>query len=339
VVSGLVFAALVRRFGRGRVLATALGGLGVGVVLYVAGTSLWLTMLGALVAGTAGSTVVNSSSPVLTDHHGPAGPSAITEANAVGTAAGAFAPLCVGLAVAAAVGWRVGVLITILGVVGVLLLGRGTVIPPPRGTPGADGIPLRLPRAYWPCWLVLVLVLCVGVECCVTIWSSDLLRQRLGLSDGAAASTLTLVVVGMTVGRLVGARLALRYSPDQVLLGGLALAAGGFVLVWTATAVAVALAGLLVLGLGMGTHFPLAISRAVASARGLTDRAAARASIGAGVAVGTAPFLLGALADQFGTRTAFLLVPLLLAGAAATVVVSPRAGVAAVRPEGEISGA
>ena len=331
VVSGLAFAALVRRYGRGRVLATALAGLAVGVLLYTSGLDLPVTLLGAVVAGTAGSTVVNSSSPILTDHHGPAGPAAITEANAVGTAAGAFAPVLVGLAVGAAIGWRAGLLVTLVGVGSVLMLGRGTRIPPPLVTAGADGVPTRLPRAYWPCWVILVL--CVSVEFCVTIWSSDLLRQRLGLSDGVAASTLTLVVLGMTLGRVGGARLTLRWSVDAVLLGGLGLAGVGFAMVWTATAVGVALAGMLVLGLGMGMHFPLAISRALASAGGLTDLAAARASIGAGVAVGTAPFLLGALADAFGTRTAFLLVPALLATAAVLVMANPQTVVTRLAPE------
>ena len=44
----------------------------------------------------------------------------------------------------------------------------------------------------------------------------------------------------------------------------------------------------------------------------------------AGLASGIAPFVLGALADHIGVHTAFLLVPVLLAAAAAGVLVSPR---------------
>ena len=154
----------------------------------------------------------------------------------------------------------------------------------------------------------------------MTIWSSDLLRQRLGVTDAVAASSLTLVVAGMTAGRLVGARLMLRRTLELLLLAALGVAAVGFVIVWTAPVLWAALLGLLVLGFGMGAHFPLSISRAVASSDSQPDVAAARSSIGAGLAVGIAPFLLGWLADSYGTHTAFLLVPVLLAIAATILV-------------------
>ena len=156
----------------------------------------------------------------------------------------------------------------------------------------------------------------------MTIWSSDLLRQRLGITDAAAAASLTLVIVGMTIGRLVGARLMLRRTLELLLLAALGVAAVGFLVVWTAPVLWVAWLGLFVLGFGMGAHFPLSISRAIASSDGQPDVAAARASIGAGLAVGIAPFVLGWLADSFGTHTAFLLVPALLGTAAAILLTS-----------------
>jgi predicted MFS family arabinose efflux permease len=330
VVAGLAFAALVRRFGRGPVLAGGLLAIAVGTLAYLTSHTLALTLLGALLAGTAGSTVVNANAPILSDLHGAAGPAAISEANALATAAGALAPLCVGTAVALDLGWRLGYGVLQVGLVAVLVAGRGVRFPPPRA-PVRKGENRHLPRTYWPSWTVLVL--CIAVEFCVTIWSSDLLRQRLGVSDGLAAGSLALVVVGMTVGRLVGAQLTLRVALDGVLLGALAFAGLGFLLMWTGPNLAVAASGLLVLGLGMGMHYPLAISRAVARSDGQPDLAAARASIGAGVAIGTAPFLLGALADAFGTRTAFLLVPTLLLTAALVLVLS-RGPVATALDEG-----
>ncbi len=104
-------------------------------------------------------------------------------------------------------------------------------------------------------------------------------------------------------------------SGDKVQPAGL-----GFLVVWTAPELWVAWVGLFVLGFGMGAHYPLSISRAVALSDGQPDVAAARASIGAGLAVGIAPFVLGWLADSFGTHTAFLLVPALLGAAAAILL-------------------
>jgi hypothetical protein len=57
---------------------------------------------------------------------------------------------------------------------------------------------------------------------------------------------------------------------------------------------------------------------------GRPDIATAAASAAAGVAIGVAPFALGSLADAFGTGRAFLLVPVMLAVAAAALVVAIR---------------
>jgi nitrate/nitrite transporter NarK len=62
----------------------------------------------------------------------------------------------------------------------------------------------------------------------------------------------------------------------------------------------------------------------VAASGGRPDRAAGMLSIAAGLASGVAPFALGAMADRIGTHTAFLLVPALLAVAAAGVLVNLR---------------
>ena len=62
---------------------------------------------------------------------------------------------------------------------------------------------------------------------------------------------------------------------------------------------------------------------------GRPDRGAGRVSFAAGLASGAAPFALGALADRTGTHTAFLLVPVLLAGAAGCALACLRAPVPA----------
>ena len=255
-----------------------------------------------------------ATTPILSDHHRSASPAAISEANAFATGTGAVAPLVVGAAVALGLGWRAGVLVTLLGIAFVLFLGRGVTVPDQVHAAEESVGARRLPRSFWPAWAILVL--CIGVEFSVTIWSSDLLRQRLGVSEAAAAASLTVVIVGMTLGRLVGARLMLVQSLETLLLAALGVAAVGFVIVWTAPALWVAGLGLFVLGFGMGAHYPLSISRAVAASDSQPDVASARASIGAGLAVGVAPILLGRLADSYGTHTAFLLVPVLLSTAA-----------------------
>jgi fucose permease len=321
LVTGLVGARLVRRFGRGAALWGGLTTAVAGVGLFCSSTWLGLTLTGALVATFGGSLVVNSTSTVLADHHGRLGTSAVSEANAMAAGVGTLAPLAVGGAAAAGVGWRAGLLMS-----GVLLLlvaaaFRGVRVPDHREVADRRSHVVGLSGRYWWAWGVILA--CVAVEFCMTIWTPDLLESRVGLSEGAAAAGVTAVVGGMAAGRIIGGRLARTIAADRLLLAALATAAVGFFVFWAGTHPVPALAGLVVCGLGISMHFPLGIMRAIGAAASHRDLAAARASLAVGVAVGVGPFALGALSDAVGTHTAFLVVPVLLTLAALGVLGGP----------------
>jgi fucose permease len=152
----------------------------------------------------------------------------------------------------------------------------------------------------------------VGVEFCLSLWASDLLRSRTGLSAGASTAGFSAVLFGLTASRLAGGRLAVHRDVDWLLTRALLVLLAGFGLFWAATVPWLALTGLAVAGLGLGLQYPLTIGRAIGAAGGRTDLAASRASLAAGLASGGAPFLLGYVADDVGTHTAFLLVPVLV---------------------------
>ena len=332
VLTGAVFPAVVRRAGRGGALWLGVTGLVAGVLLLVLGRALPVTLTATLLASVGGSLVVNASTPVLADHHGPAGPAAISEANAVAAGMGLLAPLAVGGAVGAGWGWRPGLAVTVLLAAALAAVAWRHRIRVPRLAVPAGGAPARLPRRYWGAWGVLVAV--IAVEFSVTLWASDELAGRRGMAPAIAATAVTAVVAGMLAGRLVGGRLELRHPPRQLLLGALALCGLGFAVFWTAPWAWLAFLGLAVTGLGISLHFPLGISLAIAAADGATDLATARASYAAGLAVGVAPLALGALADRVGVHLAFLLVPVLLAIAAAGVRRAHRGPVAQAVPAG-----
>ena len=325
VLAGLVGARLVRRWGRAAVLRVGLAGLALGIVVVTAATALPLTLLGALLAGTFGALMLNTDSAVLSDHHGAAGPAAISEANALAAATGLLAPLIIGTAAATSLGWRPGFAVAAALAMALLLSSARVSVPRPavyRGPIGPTGEsePIgsvtRLPRRFWLAWLVLVL--CIGIEFSMTIWAADLLRQQAGLGAEAAAGSVSALIAGIAIGRVIGGRLALRRSPEWLLTGSLAITATGFLAFWSTVLAGLALLGLFVMGLGIAVQFPLSVARAITASAGRPDQATARLSIGAGLAIGLAPLLLGFLADQVGTRQAFLIVPvlLILAGAA-----------------------
>jgi fucose permease len=78
-----------------------------------------------------------------------------------------------------------------------------------------------------------------------------------------------------------------------------------------------------VTGCGIALHWPLAIARTIRVVPEQADRASGIGLLVAGVAIMTAPFALGALADVAGLRTAFLIVPLLSISGAIMVWVRP----------------
>lgn len=312
VAAGLTGTMLVRRLGRRSVLWGSTAGLAAGVVVYALGGSFVLTLVGAWICGTAGSWIVNTANASLMDEHGAAGPAALSEGNAAAAAAGTFAPLVVGGAVALGWGWQTGLMVTVVLAGALFLAFRRVPVPdavPVEAADHPDGVN-HLPRRYWVTWGVMICV--IATEFCLSLWATDLLRSRGGLSDGAATAAWSCALAGVFLSRIVGGRLAVRLAVDTLLMRALLVLLAGFALFWATTVGWVAVIGLFVCGLGLGMLYPLTIGRAIAASDGRTDLAATRASLGAGLAIGLGPFLLGATADRVGTHAAFLIVPLLV---------------------------
>jgi predicted MFS family arabinose efflux permease len=308
VLAGLLQAPLVARLSRRGTIV--LGGALViaSVGLITASGALWGTLGGAVLAGIGGTLMVNASNVVLADTHGAAGSAAITEANGLGALVGAVAPITLGLVVSAGWGWQPALLVVALLVLGVLV--ALPTLPASRPDAGADDGSEGLPSRYWWAWGVLVTL--IAVEFSYTVWGTTLVAERTGVAVGTATGTLTVLILGLAVGRVLGSRLALRFAPGALLLGAIAVTAIGWLLLWTSTTLAAAIVALAVSGLGMALHFPLGVSRSLEASAGRPDLASGRISLGAGLAIGAAPFVLGALTDAVGVQKAFLLVPGLL---------------------------
>jgi predicted MFS family arabinose efflux permease len=320
LLSALTVAALVSRFGRVTMIWTGLVIVCLGILLFTSLTALPATLGGAFLCSFGGSYIVTCTATVLAALHGPSGPAAITEANAVAAGVGAVSPLAVGLAFALG-SWRPALLV-LLPVVGVLaFLSRSVPLPADRGPRRGDGAGTRLSRHFWVTWLVVTAG--IAVEFCLTLWAADMLAQRTTLTAAGASAAVTALVAGMCVGRVVGGRLALRLPVDRLLYGAVVLNAAGFALFWLSTDAALAVLGLLGCGLGVALYFPLGLSRAIAASDGQPDRASARVGIGAAVASGAGPFILGALADATTIHTAMLVVPGLLVVAAVGIRLAP----------------
>ncbi|HEY6748377.1 MAG TPA: MFS transporter [Mycobacteriales bacterium] len=338
-LGGIVFSRVTARIGRAATLRVGLLGLGAGIAVYCLVPVLPATLAGAFVCGLFGTFVVTGSVVVLSTTQGAGGPAAVTEANAGAVGIGLVTPLLLGAGESLGVSWRPALLLPAVAAVAVWVVSRrearrlaadaaaaasaehrpvASLLRPSADAPGP------LPAAYWVVWATVLC--CIAVEFCLTFWAADGLRDGTGASPAAATAGVTAVVGGMFLGRLGGGRIALRWAPATLLLVSIGVALAGFAAFWTSTTPVPALAGLVAVGVGIAVLYPLGTVLAVAASRGRPDRAAGMLSIAAGLASGVAPFALGATADRVGTHTAFLLVPGLLAAAAAGVLASRKAG-------------
>ncbi|WP_433056437.1 MFS transporter [Dactylosporangium sp. CS-033363] len=320
VLGSLMMTTLTRRLGRARLIWIGLACISTAALGMYAAHHLALTLTFATLASVGSAFTVNAINTALTDHHGPAAPAAISEANAAAAAVGLVAPLVVGATYAAGWGWRSGLAVVVVPALAVAWYAWRTGVKPPEPAGfGRERVPHRpLPEAFW---LALTSLFATGaIEICLTLWGSEVLREHAHVSAGVATAGVSALIAGMVVGRLVGGRLLLVFRPSRMLLVALGVCLAGFAVFWLATLPWLAMAGLALTGTGMGLHYPLGMSLALAHSDGQPDLAAARTSFAVGVAFGVAPFALGALADRVGPHPAFLLVPLFAVVSAAAIV-------------------
>ena len=293
VVAGFFGVRLVRRWRRFGAALRGVVGLAVAATAFVAGSllpagQLAFTLPAMVLAGLSGAVAINVTTAVINDHHGILGPSVLSQANAFAAAVGLVSPLA-GIAFA--------------------LINRQRAVPAYHSKPpGTQGFSARgLSRATW--LAALAVVAAVAVEFCSVTWTPDLLTAQTDATPGTATGAVAAVVGGMAAGRFLIGWIARRRPPLGLFLVGLAVTVAGWVVVWTTTSVTVAILGLFVVGTGIAGQFPLGISMVMTFSRGEPDRAVAVASMGFGAASGLGPFVLGALADAFGVKMAFLVVP------------------------------
>jgi predicted MFS family arabinose efflux permease len=341
VTAAALYPWLAHTLGRGLTGRVGIAGLAFGVAALCSVDVLGVTLTGAFIAGGFGSLLVTGSAVILRTRHGARAPAIITEANAVAVAFGLAGPAMVGISEALGLGWRPVLLgVVVLAAAIYVTLGRETVPDPEpplltraqfrrRNRPDPDARLRsrkqrrdRVPAGYWGPWLVVALV--IGIEASMVVWSSDLLRDRSGLGDAGAAAGVSVLLGGMFTGRIVGGVLARRREPGGLLLAALGLAGVGWVVFWPATTPWLALVGLAVMGLGMSLHYPLAVTAAIEAGGGRPELAAGRAAMGVGLAGMSVPLAMGAMSDAVDIQAAFLLVPVLIAVAATTVIVSGR---------------
>ena len=314
IIAGLTAAGLIGSVGRGRLIQVTTLATSLCVLLYVTPSGGYpVTMAAVFGVGLVGSLLIIALNAFLLEYQGVFGAAALTESNALASLVGLISPLVIGLCAATLLGWRAGMLVAIVGLLITMVL-RGRTPAPPATISTIEEDP-RIPAPKGFGWSLALVMCFLGSEFALVFWTPDLLRERGGFTAAAAAAALGAITAGMAVGRLLGSRLTVRFATDTLLKGSAAIALVGFFITWAVPNAIVILVGLVVTGLGLGVLWPFGLARAVAASGGRTNHAAARAGLATSLALATAPFALGFIADLTNLHTALLLVAAMLVAA------------------------
>ena len=325
ILAGVTSTYLIKKFGRGYVIRASAVGMVIGLTTFVTSPSVVFTLPGIFICGYAGILIIQCNAAFLNTHHGDAAPPVISEVNALGATVGFLAPLALGLGVALGFGWRIGLGVVVFAFIAIELWRGKSVrkfgIAKSNEDDEHHDKSGKLPKLFWPAWLAMALT--TAVETTTLTWGSELLRTQSGFNSATATAAVGTVVLGMGVGRFLGARLMERRDVERLYRQSLLIALACFVVFWQGKNGVVQLTALGLMGLVISVHFPLGITRLMRSSKGRPDRAAAMSSIGSGASAGFVPFLVGASADATNLVLAFAIPGAALVGALVLAALNP----------------
>ncbi len=314
LISGLFGERLQNRWGYLRTLWYSAFGMAAGCLVFLSGQTAATAILGTFLMGTLGTTIVSSVNSRIAQKYQQQSAIALTEMNVVASFMAMIAPLLVGFLAQTLFGWRTALL---LGLAGLALLAAVFFRPavfmkvnlPIKHA--ATAPKTRLPWVYWLYWTIIFLT--VSIEFCFVYWGSDFLLAVGGLPRESAVLSLSLFLGAMLIGRGLGSRILRHFSASVVLRSSIGIVTLGYLFFWTALSPWLSILGLFIAGLGVANLYPSTISLALGSVGDeLSAQASARTVLASGMAILCLPLLLGALADEFGMKSAFLIVPVLL---------------------------
>ncbi len=310
VIAGITGASMAQRFGRKLLFwGAGLGMVSGGILLSLAQIAP-LTILGTFMLGWLGTYLLVMIQSTLADEHGENRAIALTESNIVASILAAIVPIVVGIGAGTVLTWRVAIVLGAGLWLTMFVINRTMSFPTTKIDKTDNTSNTQLPNLFW--WYWIVIFLCVALEWCVLFWSADFLNTVVGLPTEQAASILSVFLVAMIIGRVLGSRLTYRYAPQNLLWLAISLIIVGFPLFWLGQVAWLNILGLFIVGLGISNLFPLGLSIASRVGENASDLASSRISLAAGLAILIIPQVLGSTADVIGIFNAFMIVPLFI---------------------------
>ncbi len=297
---------LMSRFGVGSVLAASCALTGIGLIGYTLVPVWWMMVLLGVLAGLGAGAIDAGLNTYVAAHFGEGLMQWLHASYGIGVTLG---PIIMTVALTTFESWRVGY--QAAGVFQILLAGAFMLSLPmwnQKDQP-ADDAPKRLTDYKTPMsetlrqpkvWgSVLLFLLYTGAEASVGMWAYSLLTESRGIDPKTAGFFAGSYWATFTIGRIVAGLYAKRAGVNLLVMGGLAGAWVGSVLLWWNPADWVNLLAVALIGFAVAPIFPALTS-------GTSNRVGAHfaantigmqmAAAGLGVAAG--PGLIGVIARQ-----------------------------------------
>ena len=245
--------------------------------------------------------------PVLAGMHGAASAGVALAAAAAGVIAAGGAPWISCLAVLAAL-WGASVAVAV-------------AVPADRGeTVGAVAVGRRVFASRALATLGLVIGACIACESAAMAWSGLVLRREAPELAAFAGLGASFFAGCQAVQRFNVDRLRARIADRWLIVGSLAVASLGFLLVATKPGFALSVAGFSVIGFGTGAVVPCGVALAARQPGATAAAGLSAAAFFGAFARLPAPLIAGAVADALSLSAAFALFALLLIAALAATL-------------------
>jgi MFS family permease len=311
IIAGFANPHLVHRFGRAHTGWLGLGIFSVGLTILVTASAVPVTISAALITGFGTSIIINNFVTSMNGHYNKKlAPIAITQANAIASCGYVAGTLIVGtIANNYREMWRLGMLTALPLAAFLFFVMRDKS--PEEHVPSEHGPQSgKLSIKFWMAWIGFVAM--ISSEFATSFWAAALVIDRTNSTPAISTLVIAALGTGMGLGRWFWGRILKRWHLDTQLQIIVAVQCGGFAVLWFSHNVYVSFCALLVAGLGISSQFAWASLRLIGLSDHRPDLAIGKSSLGAGIAIGGAPFLLGVLGDAFGISRAYIMVPILI---------------------------
>lgn len=266
IVSSLLCDRIVRRLGTALVTALSVAMTAAALLGFSVSGSYWMLIAWAIPYGIGAGCVDAALNNYVALHFAGSHMSWLHCMWGVGASVG---PYIMGYALSGGYGWGTGYrIIALMQIVltAVLLLSlpvwKHGAASDAAGESGAHGAPVRLGQIVRipGAWEILLAFFCYcALEQTAALWASTYLTRRLGMHADLAATMASLFFLGITVGRMLGGFMSIKFSDERMIRIGAVLLFVGVAVLMLPLGQVGAVIGFALFGLGCAPVYPAII--------------------------------------------------------------------------------